>query len=217
MWPRSFLTASMSSQWEITPPEVTCRLSHGDHLTRECTPNRIDRRRRRLVTLREPGQVGVEALARARVGFQEQGASQGPGLTEERRHGGAQLLTPERFLLEEGQLPAIERLRKRLVFVGESETDQELPCESAAERVEARRLSRRLRRCDRKNGADAERPAVERLEEHRARSERGGRRQAERRHGVRELRSCVRRLAGGLEVGAQLEDAEPVRLATEVA
>src|SRR5207249_2604860 len=157
MWPRSFLTASMSSQWEITPPEVTCRLSHGDHLTRECTPKPLERprsarapfqprpclcsraqdaprparasgtrpRRARLVTPREPGQVGVDALARARVGFQEQGAWQGPGLTEEPRHGGAQLLTPERFLLEEGQLPAIERLRKRLVFVGESEADQE--------------------------------------------------------------------------------------------
>ena len=77
----------------------------------------------------------------------------------------------ERVVLEERQLPAVERLRQRRVGVGEAEAREQLRRERAAERVEARRLARRLRRRDRQHGTDAVRPPVERLEQHGARGQ----------------------------------------------
>ena len=63
------------------------------------------------------------------------------------------------------------------------------------ERVEARRLTGWLGRGDRKHGLDAERPPVERLEEHRARGHGCSGRQTKRADGIRDLRGRVRRRA----------------------
>ena len=55
---------------------------------------------------------------------------------------GAQLLGAERLVLEERQLPAVERLGERAVGVGEAEPHEQLAGERTAERVEPRRLAR---------------------------------------------------------------------------
>src|SRR5205807_5944241 len=60
----------------------------------------------------------------------------------------AQLLGRERAVLEERELPPVERLAEIGILVGGSEPRQQVGGDRTPERVEPRRLARRLRRRD---------------------------------------------------------------------
>ena len=136
----------------------------------------------------------MERRPLGRVGLEQHRGTQGPRFAEQRSERGAQLLGAERLVLEEGQLPAVERLGKRAVGVGQAEAEQQLAGERAAEGVEPRRLTRRLGRGDRQNWADAERSAVERLEQHRPGRERRRRREPDGADRIGDLRRRVGRI-----------------------
>ena len=101
----------------------------------------------------EPGQLGVERRARLGLRLEQHSGPQRPRLTEQRDEAGTELLGAERLVLEERQLPPVECLGECAVGVGEAEPDEQLPGERTAERVQAGRLARRLRRRDRQHGA----------------------------------------------------------------
>ena len=107
----------------------------------------------------------------------------------------AQLLGAERLVLEERELPAVERLAELAVVVGERRAARAgrraRPPRNASSRVGS---PRRLGRGDRQHGTDAERPPVEPLEEDRAGGDRAGGREPERGDGVGELAGRVGRL-----------------------
>ena len=115
----------------------------------------------------------MEELPGRAVLLEEHGAAQRPGLAEQRPERAAQLLGAEGFVLEERQLPAVERLGELRVAVGVGERGEHVDGYRRTEAVETGRLTRRLRRGDRENRADAERARVERLEEDRPGRERG--------------------------------------------
>ena len=150
----------------------------------------------------------------ARVTEQD-GRPELPRLTEQRGQGATQLLRPKGLVLEERELPAVERLRQRNVGVRERKPRDELTRQLGAERVEPRRLARRLRRSDRQRGPDAERTPVEPLEQHRPCGDGRSRREPQGRNGVRELGRRVRWLGAGLERSLELEHAIPVDLPPE--
>ena len=134
---------------------------------------------------RSPGSVSSSTAARR--------GHVSPSSASER---GAQLLGAERLVLEQRQLPAVERLGERAVGVGEAEPHEQLAGERAAERVEPRGLARGLRRRDREHRPDAVRPAVERLEEDRAGRERRCGREPDRADRVGDLGGRIRRILG---------------------
>ena len=86
-----------------------------------------------------------------------------------------------------------------------------------AQRVEPDRLAERLRRGDREERRDSEGAEVEPLEDDGAGGDRAGRREAKGADGVGELCSGVRWLGlAGVELSGELEDAEPVDVASEL-
>ena len=138
-----------------------------------------------------------------------------PILFEERGHSTAKLLGLEGLVLEERELPAVERLGEGRVAVREPEPHEQLGGERRAELVEPGRLSGRLRRGDREDGPDAVGPSVERLEEHGACGERRRGRKPDRADRVGDLGGRVRHVLLRAERGTELEHAVAVGLATE--
>ena len=118
-------------------------------------------------------------------------------------------------MLEERELPAVERLGEGRVAVREPEPHEQLGGERRAELVEPGRLAGRLRRGDREDGPDAVGPSVERLEEHGACGERRRGREPDRADRVGDLGGRVRHVLLRAERGAELEHAVAVGLATE--
>src|SRR5438132_1390268 len=80
----------------------------------------------------------------------------------------------ERLLGEKRKLPPVERLAEPAVVVGEGQPRAHAGGEAAAQRVEPRRLTARLRRGDRQERRDPQRPEVEPLEHDRARGDGAG-------------------------------------------
>ena len=117
-------------------------------------------------------EVAVQQLPRRPVLVEEHSRAQGPRLAEQRAERGPELLGAEGVVLEERELPPVERLRERGVAVGVAERREHVDGDRRAEAVESRRLAGRLRGRDREHGADPVRAPVERLEEDRACSER---------------------------------------------
>ena len=179
-------------------------------------PRDVDRGRRRSLARGEGGELSVQLLACASVLPEEDTAPHRPRVSEERRERGAQLLGPKRLALEEGELPAIERLGELRIAVRVGERLEDVHGDGRSERVEARRLAGWLCRCDRKHRLDAERPAVERLEEDRPGSDGGGGRQPQGADGVRDLGGGVGRRLTGVELVPQLDDERAIRLTPEV-
>src|SRR5215211_4284398 len=129
----------------------------------------------------------------------------------------AQLVVPERRVLEARELPAVERVRELRVCVREREAGPQLRGELRAEGIEPRRLAGRLRRGDRQHRPNPKRPPVEPLEEHGTGRDRPGCGETQRRHRVGKLPRRVGRLGPpAREVALELEDAEAVGLAAEV-
>ena len=127
------------------------------------------------------------------------------------------MLRLERAVLEERQLPAVERLTELRVLVCKREAREEIGGEGGAERVEPRRLTGGLRCGDRHHGTNPVRAPVQSLEEHRARRDgrRGGK--ADRADRVGELSGRVGRLGRARFEGTlELEDAQAVGLTAEV-
>src|SRR5260221_213328 len=145
----------------------------------------------------------------------------GPGAVAVAERGServAELLRAKRVVLEERELPAVQRVAEAGVLVGEREQRAELDGDGGAEGVEARRLAGRRGRGDRQHRADAVGPPVEALEEHGAGGDGCGSRETEGSDGVGELARRVRNLArAALERALELEYAEAVGLAAEVA
>ena len=100
----------------------------------------------------------------------------------------------ERAVLEERQLPAIERFAELGVVVREREAREQIGGEAGAEGVEPRRLAGGLRRRDREHGPDSVRTPVESLEQHRACRDRRSGRETDRGDRVGELAGRVRRV-----------------------
>ena len=115
-------------------------------------PRRRGRRspRRRRRARRDPR--GAAARASGVVLEQDRGA-QRPGLAQERGEGRPQLLGAERVVLEERQLPAVERLGEVRVAVGEPEAREQLGRDACAELVQPLRVALRARW--RRSGAPA--------------------------------------------------------------
>ena len=125
----------------------------------------------------------------------------------------AELLAAERVVLEERELPAVERVAELRVLVGERKQRPQLLRDGGAEGVQPRGLPGRRGRGDLQDGTDTVRTPVEPFEEHRPGSDRRGGREAKRGHSVRELAGRVGRLFGN---GAlELEHAQAVRLPPE--
>src|SRR5439155_17499112 len=91
---------------------------------------------------------------------------------EQRSERLAQLLRLERPVLEERQLPAVERFAELRVVVGEREPGQKIGREAGAEGIEPRRFAGGLRRGNRQDGTDSVGSPVEALEQDRARCNR---------------------------------------------
>ena len=79
---------------------------------------------------------------RSGLRLEQHGRAQRPRRAEERRERRAQLLRAERLVLEERQLPPVERLGEMGVGVGEPEPDEKLCGERPAKLVEPGRLAR---------------------------------------------------------------------------
>src|SRR5262245_6379320 len=115
-------------------------------------PQRLDERapdalccgRGRFLATGKEGEIAVKRLAARRIGLEKHGAAQRPGLAEQRRKGAAQLLRAERLVLEEGKLPAVERLGEIRVGIRLREQQPQLGRQWPAEVVESRRLAGRL-------------------------------------------------------------------------
>src|SRR5262249_33535773 len=146
---------------------------------------------------------------------EQDGGAQSPGLAEKRAGGRPQPLRAKRLVLEQGELPAVERLGERRVAVRLAERGEGVDGGRGPAAVEARRLAGRGRRSDREHRSDSEGTAVEELEEDRARGERGGGRQAHGAHRVGDLAGRVRGLTGRVEIAPERQNAHAVRLAPE--
>ncbi len=85
---------------------------------------RVDGRRLATVTVRHRGEGRVKRPALGRVLLQQDGRAERPGLPEKRSQGGAYLLRAKRLVLEEGQLPAVERLCEHRVGVCAAELSE---------------------------------------------------------------------------------------------
>ena len=108
----------------------------------ERTPGRVATGSGSRPRPREPGELRVERRPRVRLRLEEDGSTQRPRLAEQRGECRPQLLGAERLVLEERELPAVERLRERVVGVREPEPDEQLARERAAKRVEPGGLAR---------------------------------------------------------------------------
>ena len=187
-------------------------LEHRD----ESSSNRVTESRGGLFSGCEGRKLTMEGGARSGVVFEEDRRPKRPGRAEERGKRCPHLLGPERLVLEQCKLPAVERLGEVGVAVREHQASMELDGQRAAKLVESGRLPGRGGRGDRQHRSDPERPAVESLEEHWAGRERCGRCQADCAHDVGELARRVRRVVGRPERAPELDDAVPVGLAPEV-
>ena len=127
----------------------------------------------------------------------------------------AELFGSEGVVLEQGELPPVERLRQLGIAVGVAQGGQDADGDRRAERIEPRRLTGRLRRSDGQHRPDPEGTPVQRLEEHRPGGERRRGREPDRADGVSDLRRRVGWAFASVEITTELEDAHPVRLAGE--
>ena len=170
----------------------------------------------------EEGSQGDEQLlALARRLAEEDGGAhrRGPRAlvgAEERLEGLTQLVRTVRASVEQGQLPAVERLQQ---VVGRlRETRLQLDDEGRPERVEARRLPGRELRRRRRHGPHAVRPPVEALEDDGARRDASRRPEPQRAHGAAELGRGVGHPARlRVEIVLELEHERTVDLAAPVA
>ena len=183
----------------------------------ERTPCRVGNPGAARFAAGQSDELGVELCPLGRVCRQQHGSTKGPRLAEQRTERRAHLLGPERLVLEQGQLPAVECLGKRTVDVGEPEAEQQLGREAAPEGVETARLARRLGRGDRQNWTDAERAPVEGLEQHRPGRDGRRRREPDGADGIGDLRRRVGRILPARKRGPKVENAVPIGFATEVA
>ncbi len=135
--------------------------------------------------------------------------------TEERRDGAAKLLGAERLVLEERELPPVERLGEVLVRIGEREPAEQLGRDATTELVQPGRLTGRLRSRDREHGPDPVRSPVEGLEQDRAGGERRCGGQSNRADRVGQLGGGVRDVLADAKRLAELEHAEAVGLPAE--
>ena len=158
----------------------------------------------------------MQCRPRIRLDLEQDGSPQRPCLAEERGKGSAELIGPERLVLEERQLPAIERLGKRAVGIGEGEAHEQLAGERATEGVEARRIAGRLGGGDREHRPDPEWATIERLEENRAGREWRSRGKPDRADRICDLCRSVGRLLGTRQRRTKLEHAVAIGLAAEV-
>ena len=122
----------------------------------------------------------------------------------------------ERLVLEERELPPVERLGERRIAVGEREAREQLACELGAEGIEAGGLARRLRCRDGQHRPDPERPPVQPFEQHGTSGDGSCGGQPDRRDGIGELGRRVGRLGAGLQLALELEHAIAVDLTPEV-
>ena len=159
----------------------------------------------------------ARGVSPSRIAPRTAAAQKAVAAAEQRGKRLSELLRLERAVLEERQLPAVERFAELRVFVREREARQEICGEAGAEGVEPRRLAGGLRRGDRKHGADSVGAPVEALEEHRACGDRRRRGEPDRGDRVGELAGRVGRLGRArFQCALELEDAKPVGLAAEV-
>jgi len=108
-------------------------------------------------------------------------------------------------------------LAELTVIVGQGQPRAQVCGEAGADLVEACSLAARLRRGDRQERGDAQRPEVEALEDHGACADRTGRGEAQRRDGVGELGCSVGRVGvGRLELARELKDEEAVDVSAEL-
>src|SRR5260221_5079681 len=91
----------------------------------ERAPDRADGRCGRLAARGECPQVSVQRLASSCVGLDEHWRPQRPCLAEQRRQRTAQLLASEGLVLEQGELPTVERLGERGVRIGSAQLKQQ--------------------------------------------------------------------------------------------
>ena len=94
-------------------------------------PHGRGRRRGRRLSAGEQRQVAVQRGARLGLRLEQDGRAKRPRRSQRRLERGAQLLGAERLVLEERELPAVERLGEVRVDVDEPETDQKLRRERA--------------------------------------------------------------------------------------
>jgi len=127
------------------------------------------------------------------------------------------LLGLERAVLEERELPAVERFAEFRIFVRERESRQQVGGEAGAERVEACRLAGGLGCRDRQHGANSVGTPVEALEQNRACGDRRRGGKADGGDRIGELAGRVGRLGRArFQRTFELEDAKPVSFAAEV-